>query len=214
LKPQQIVSEIIHHKFRPQQLSDYAILYRGNHQSRLFERGLRETTSYFISGSTSFFAYSEIKDILGYLRLFVNQDDDAAFLRVIKHPKREIGPTTLEKLGDYPMSGISAVAASARVWLEPETIRKSMQRLGKFRDWFIDTADRIERGDTFAVIEQFIDQIGYEQWLRKTAKPRNLTKSRRLGVMFTDNRFSLLSSWWFVAGLPHFVLFSPRQLQS
>ena len=67
----QIVSEIIHHKFRHGgKYSDYAILYRGNHQSRLFEGALRENNiPYFISGSTSFFAYSEIKDMLAYLRL-------------------------------------------------------------------------------------------------------------------------------------------------
>ena len=80
------MSEIIHHKFKTgSNYQDYAILYRGNHQSRLFEKGLRENNiPYFISGSSSFFAYSEIKDILGYLRLFVNRDDDAAFLRVIE----------------------------------------------------------------------------------------------------------------------------------
>ncbi|MDD4906166.1 MAG: UvrD-helicase domain-containing protein, partial [Methylobacter tundripaludum] len=73
IEAQQIVSEIIHHKFKTgSNYQDYAILYRGNHQSRLFEKGLRENNiPYFISGSTSFFAYSEIKDILGYLRLFV-----------------------------------------------------------------------------------------------------------------------------------------------
>ncbi|MDO9240054.1 MAG: UvrD-helicase domain-containing protein, partial [Methylicorpusculum sp.] len=90
----QVVSEIIHHKFKTgSSYKDYAILYRGNHQSRLFERALRENNvPYFISGSTSFFAFSEIKDILSYLRLFSNPDDDAAFLRIINTPRRELGP--------------------------------------------------------------------------------------------------------------------------
>ncbi|MGZ4979773.1 MAG: UvrD-helicase domain-containing protein, partial [Methylobacter sp.] len=167
IEAQQIVSEIIHHKFKTgSNYQDYAILYRGNHQSRLFEKGLRENNiPYFISGSTSFFAYSEIKDILGYLRLFVNQDDDAAFLRVINTPKREIGPSTLEKLGAYANERhISLFAASAELGLGQKLSEKAMHRLTKFRDWVIDTADRIERGDTFAVIEQFIDQIGYSQY--------------------------------------------------
>jgi ATP-dependent DNA helicase Rep len=175
IEAQQIVSEIIHHKFKTgSNYQDYAILYRGNHQSRLFEKGLRENNiPYFISGSTSFFAYSEIKDILGYLRLFVNQDDDAAFLRVINTPKREIGPTTLEKLGDYANERhISLFAASTEFGLSQRLSEKAMHRLGKFRDWVIDTADRIERGDTFAVIEQFIDQIGYEQWLKENSKTK------------------------------------------
>ncbi|MFA6162342.1 MAG: DNA helicase Rep [Methylobacter sp.] len=175
IEAQQIVSEIIHHKFKTgSNYQDYAILYRGNHQSRLFERGLRENNiPYFISGSTSFFAYSEIKDILGYLRLFVNQDDDAAFLRIINTPKREIGPTTLENLGDYANERhISLFAASTEFGLSQRLSEKAMHRLGKFRDWVIDTADRIERGDTFAVIEQFIDQIGYEQWLKENSKTK------------------------------------------
>jgi ATP-dependent DNA helicase Rep len=173
IEAQQVVSEIIHHKFRTgSSYQDYAILYRGNHQSRLFERSLRENNiPYFISGSTSFFAYSEIKDVLSYLRLFVNQDDDAAFLRVINTPRREIGPTTLEKLGAYANERhISLFAASSELGLTQKLPEKAMQRLTKFRDWVIDTADRIERGDTFAVIEAMLDQIGYEQWLRENSK--------------------------------------------
>ena len=175
IEAQQIVSEIIHHKFKTGgNYQDYAILYRGNHQSRLFEKGLRENNiPYFISGSASFFANSEIKDVLGYLRLFVNQDDDAAFLRVVNTPKREIGPTTLEKLGDYANERhISLFAASSELGLAQKLPEKAMQRLTKFRDWTIDTADRIERGDTFAVIEQVIDQIGYSQYLKEESKSK------------------------------------------
>lgn len=169
----QIVSEIIHHKFRQGgNYSDYAILYRGNHQSRLFERSLRENNvPYFISGSTSFFSYSEIKDILAYLRLFVNQDDDAAFLRIINTPRREIGPTTLEKLGAYANNRqVSLFAACFELGLTQSLAEKSIQRLQKFGNWVTDTADKIERGDTFAVIDQFIQQINYEAWLNENSK--------------------------------------------
>ncbi len=169
----QIVSEIIHHKFRHGgRYSDYAILYRGNHQSRLFERGLRENNvPYFISGSTSFFAYSEIKDILAYLRLFVNQADDAALLRIINTPRREIGPTTLEKLGAYANERqISLFAACFELGLTQHLPEKSIQRLTKFADWVLDTADKIEKGDTFAVIDHFIQQINYEAWLNENSK--------------------------------------------
>ncbi len=169
----QIVSEIIHHKFRHGgRYSDYAILYRGNHQSRLFERSLRENNiPYFISGSTSFFAYSEIKDILAYLRLFVNQDDDAAFLRIINTPRREIGPTTLEKLGAYANERhISLFAACYELGLTQSLAEKSIFRLKKFGDWVLKTAEEIERGDTFKTIEQFIQQINYEAWLHENSK--------------------------------------------
>lgn len=170
---QQIVSEIIHHKFKTGgNYQDYAILYRGNHQSRLFEKSLRESNiPYFISGSTSFFAYSEIKDILSYLRLFVNPDDDAAFLRIINTPRREIGPTTLEKLGDYANERhISLFAASTELGLGQKLGEKNRHRLEKFCHWVNDTSDRMQRGDTFAVMNEFINRIGYEQWLKENSK--------------------------------------------
>jgi len=185
IEAQQIVSELIHHKFKTgNNYQDYAILYRGNHQSRLFERGLRENNiPYFISGSTSFFAYSEIKDMLAYLRLFVNQNDDAAFLRIINTPKREIGPTTLEKLGAYANERhVSLFAASTELGLAQKLSEKSVQRLQKFSDWVLDTADRIERGDTFAVIEQCISQIGYEQWLRENSKTKESAERKMKNV--------------------------------
>ncbi|MGZ8239167.1 MAG: DNA helicase Rep [Methylobacter sp.] len=185
VEAQQIVSEIVHHKFKTgSRYQDYAILYRGNHQSRLFEKGLRENNvPYFISGSSSFFAYSEIKDILSYLRLFVNQNDDAAFLRIINTPKREIGPTTLEKLGAYANDRqISLFAASTELGLGQKLSEKSIHRLAKFHDWVIDTADRIERGDTFAVIEQAIEQIGYPQYLREDSKTKEAAERKMKNV--------------------------------
>ena len=175
VEAQQIISEIIHHKFKNGgRYQDYAILYRGNHQSRLFEQGLRENNiPYLISGSTSFFSYSEIKDILGYLRLFVNPDDDAAYLRIINTPRREIGPTTLEKLGGYANERhISLFAASTELGLTQRLSEKSIHRLQKFHDWVLDTARRIDQGDRFSVIEQFIQQIGYEQFLKEESKSK------------------------------------------
>ena len=176
VEAQQVVSEIVHHKFKTGgRYQDYAILYRGNHQSRLFEQGLRENNiPYIISGSSSFFANAEIKDVLAYLRLFVNQDDDAAYLRIINTPRREIGPTTLEKLGTYANDRhISLFAASTELGLSQKLSEKSIHRLQKFHDWVINTADQIERGDTFAVIEQVINQIGYEQYLKEDSKSKD-----------------------------------------
>lgn len=182
---QQIISEVIHHKFRTgSDYHDYAILYRGNHQSRLLEKCLRENNiPYFLSGSTSFFAYAEIKDILCYLRLFVNQDDDAAYLRIINTPKREIGPTTLEKLGAYANERhISLFNASNELGLNHRTSEKAAHRLRKFHDWVIDTADRIQRGDTFVIIEQVIEQIGYPQHLREESKTRESAERKMKNV--------------------------------
>jgi ATP-dependent DNA helicase Rep len=175
VEAQQIISEIVHHKFKTgSRYQDYAILYRGNHQSRLFEQGLRENNiPYLISGSSSFFANAEIKDILAYLRLFVNQDDDAAYLRIINTPRREIGPTTLEKLGTYANERhISLFAASTEVGLSQKLTDKSVHRLQIFHDWVIRTADCIDRGDNFSIIEDLIKHIDYEQYLKEDSKSK------------------------------------------
>ncbi len=169
----QVVSEIIHHKFRHgARFSDYAILYRGNHQSRLFERCLRENNvPYFITGGTSFFACQEVKDILAYLRLFVNPDDDAAFLRIVNTPRREIGPSTLEKLGDYATGRhISLFSACSELGLQQTLNDKAVQRLQRFCHWVQETAQAIESDDSFAVIRRFIRDIQYEQWLKENSK--------------------------------------------
>lgn len=99
---ERVTGELIaHHFVNKTQYKDYAILYRGNHQSRVFEKFLMQNRiPYKISGGTSFFSRPEIKDLLAYLRVLSNPDDDSAFLRIVNTPKREIGPATLQKLGN------------------------------------------------------------------------------------------------------------------
>ena len=81
---------------------DFAILYRANHQSRLLETALRRAQiPYKVSGGTSFFDRAEIKDLCAWFRLLANNDDDPAFLRAITSPKRGIGHTTMQQLGEF-----------------------------------------------------------------------------------------------------------------
>ncbi|MEP7084486.1 MAG: UvrD-helicase domain-containing protein, partial [Betaproteobacteria bacterium] len=96
-----VIRRIQAHKFEKRtKLADYAILYRGNHQARVFEQALRaQNIPYTVSGGTSLFERAEVKDLLAYLRLLINEDDDPAFIRAVTTPKRGIGATTLEKLG-------------------------------------------------------------------------------------------------------------------
>ena len=91
------------HKFENRtRFADYAILYRSNHLSRVFEEQLRtHKVPYTVSGGTSFFDHAEIKDLTAYLRLIANPDDDPAFIRAITTPKRGIGNSTLEKLATH-----------------------------------------------------------------------------------------------------------------
>lgn len=185
VEAKQIVAEIVHHRFKNGgNYGDYAILYRGNHQSRLFERELRENNvPYFISGSASFFSYAEIKDVLAYLRLLVNPGDDAAFLRVINTPRREIGPTTLEKLGAYANERhISLFDACSEFGLQQRISEKSAQRLHKFCGWLNETAQKIEREDSFKVIHQMLEQIHYQQWLQENSKTPAAAERRMSNV--------------------------------
>ncbi|MBP6299880.1 MAG: UvrD-helicase domain-containing protein [Arenimonas sp.] len=79
--------------------SEFAILFRGNHQSRPLEKELQLLKiPYHITGGTAFLERGEVKDMLAWLRVIANPDDDAAFLRAITSPKREVGSTSLEKL--------------------------------------------------------------------------------------------------------------------
>ncbi|GAW87260.1 ATP-dependent DNA helicase Rep [Bathymodiolus platifrons methanotrophic gill symbiont] len=177
----QVVSEIVHHKFKTgADYGDYAILYRGNHQSRLFERSLREhDVPYFITGSTSFFAYAEIKDILSYLKLFVNPDNDAAFLRIVNTPRREIGPTTLEKLGAYANERhISLFSACSEMGVREKLPQAALARLQKFCEWTHRTASSMQMGDTFAEMNAFIEQINYHQWLQENSNTQQAAERK------------------------------------
>ncbi|HAF28245.1 MAG TPA: ATP-dependent DNA helicase [Bacteroidales bacterium] len=87
---------------RDYEYKDFAILYRTNAQSRSFEEALRRfNIPYKVYGSISFYQRKEIKDILAYFRLAINQKDDEALLRIINYPIRGIGQTTVSKIEDY-----------------------------------------------------------------------------------------------------------------
>src|SRR5690606_34722054 len=98
-----VVTRLQAHRFeRRARFADYAILYRGNHQARVFEQALRkEKVPYVLSGGQSFFERSEIRDLLAYLRLLANDDDDPAFIRAVTTPKRGVGTASLQALGSY-----------------------------------------------------------------------------------------------------------------
>ncbi|HQW21218.1 MAG TPA: UvrD-helicase domain-containing protein, partial [Rhodocyclaceae bacterium] len=98
-----VVMKLQAHKFEHRgAFRDYAILYRGNHQARVFEQYLRDQRiPYLLSGGQSFFDRAEIKDLTAYLRLIGNDNDDPAFIRAVTTPKRGVGGMTLEALGRY-----------------------------------------------------------------------------------------------------------------
>ena len=174
---EQIIAELNHHQFiNRTKHKDYAILYRGNHQSRVFERMLRENNiPYYLSGGMSFFAYSEIKDIMSYLRLITNPDDDNAFLRIANVPRREIGPTSLEKLSHFSTKyGHSLFSACFDQFLSQSIGNRAGTNLSGFAHWIKDYALRSESmGESekpATIVKELIVNIDYERWLLDTSK--------------------------------------------
>lgn len=182
---ERVTAEIIAHKFLNRtEYRDYAILYRGNHQSRLIEKSLTQNrVPYKLSGGTSFFARAEIKDIMAYLRVLVNPDDDNAFLRIVNTPKREIGPATLEKLGSYAnMRGKSLFTASFELGLEQHLSGRGLENLRRFTEWLVAIADSAERGNTVEAVRALVRDIRYEDWLYETSASPKAAEMRMKNV--------------------------------
>ena len=146
---------------------DFAILYRGNHQSRLLEKFLVDKQiPYKISGTTSFFSRAEIKDVMSYFRLLINQDDDNAFIRIANVPRREIGVTTLEKLGSYANERhVSLFEAIFEVGLEQHLSGKGLNAVKRFGELIAKASDNIKRGNSLAVVHELLSYIGYHGYL-------------------------------------------------
>tara|TARA_R100000654_G_scaffold9437_1_gene21769 strand:- start:4385 stop:6397 length:2013 start_codon:yes stop_codon:yes gene_type:complete len=182
---EKVISELLYHKLKHQaSFKDYAILYRSNHQSRSLEKVLREhNVPYFLTGGTSFFSRVEVKDIMAYLRLLANQDDDNAFLRVINTPRRGIGSSTLQALGEYSgKRNTSMFGACFEMGLAESLPPKSVQNLEVFTRWLIDIADRAARGNLLDAIKDMIEEINYRGWLEEVSGDPNKANRRMENV--------------------------------
>jgi ATP-dependent DNA helicase Rep len=147
--------------------SDFAILYRGNHQARVFEQMLRkEKVPYVISGGQSFFERAEIRDLLAYLRLLVNDDDDPAFIRAITTPKRGVGTATLAALGTYAGERqLSMFAALFETGLEARLGARQLQDLRTFGEFINRISYRAGREPAAQVLADLVSGIDYREHL-------------------------------------------------
>ena len=176
-----VVGEIVRHRFNSgMPLGSYAILYRGNHQSRPFEKALRaQGIPYFISGGASFFARSEIKDVMAYLRLLANPEDDAAFLRVVNTPRREIGSGTLERLSAYAATRHSPLLpAIDELGLAENLAPRPLARLREFAAWLAALSRAGEAAQPVDAVRQLLDDIDYRDWLAQTSSSDRLAERR------------------------------------
>ena len=166
---------LLAHKFEHKgKHSDYAILYRSNYLSRAFEEQLRaQRVPYTVSGGTSFFDKAEIKDIVAYLRLIANPDDDPAFIRAITTPKRGIGNTTLEKLGNYAGTRqVSLFEAAFEAQVEQLLLPRQYEDLMTFCRFINRIEDRAAADPCGELLDELLRAINYEAWLYDSQESR------------------------------------------
>lgn len=158
---------MLHHSLNGSKFSDYAVLYRSNHQARILEQTLRNyQVPYTISGGQSFFDKSEIKDIGAYLRLLVNDDDDIAFIRAVTTPKRGIGHVTLDKLTGYSKQrGISLFAALWEEGFASNCAHTQLEELINFGNFINELQAKMKTTAVGELLNELVAKIQYEEYL-------------------------------------------------
>ncbi len=174
-------------------LKDFAILYRANHQARIFEKALRRANlPYKVSGGQSFFDRAEIKDLCAWLRLLVNPDDDPAFLRAVTTPKRGIGHQTLASLGEFAARWkVSLFEALFAESLGTALSARALGSLHEFGRGVNDLAYRARQTvgaeDAKALLLGWLKDIAYEQHLMEGEDSEKLAAARWSNVLdFVD----------------------------
>jgi ATP-dependent DNA helicase Rep len=174
-------------------LSDFAVLYRANHQARVFEQKLRAAQiPYKVSGGQSYFDRAEIKDLCAWLRLLVNPDDDPAFLRAVTTPKRGIGHQTLAALGEFAGQWkVSLFEALFSPSLAMALKGKAVESLQDFGREIHDLEHRARHTtgaeDAKALLLEWLQGIGYEQHLHDGEDSPKLAAARWGNVLdFVD----------------------------
>jgi ATP-dependent DNA helicase Rep len=171
------------------QWSDFAILYRANHQARVLEQALRRASiPYKVSGGQSFFDRAEIKDLCAWLRLLVNNDDDPAFLRAVTTPKRGIGHQTLAQLGEF--SGKWRVSLFEALFADSLSSAVNSRAIGALHEFgrYVNDLEHRFRHTTGAeaakpALMEWLKDIGYEQHLYDGEDNEKLAASRWQNVL-------------------------------
>jgi ATP-dependent DNA helicase Rep len=169
--------------------SDFAILYRANHQARVFEQKLRAAQiPYKVSGGQSFFDRAEIRDLCAWLRLILNNDDDPAFLRAVTTPKRGIGHQTLSALGEFAgkfkVSLFEALFADSLHTALAAKAVGSLHEFGRFVNDFEYRARQAVGGEAARrVLLEWLKDIGYEQHLYDGEDSEKLAAARWTNVL-------------------------------
>ncbi len=172
-----------------QEWRSFAVLYRANHQARVLEQALRKAAiPYKVSGGQSFFDRAEIKDLCAWFRLWVNNDDDPAFLRAITTPKRGIGHTTLQNLGTfaskYKVSLFEALFSSSLGSVLPAKAVGSLHEFGRYvNDLEYRARQTTGAEDARAFMMDWLREIDYEKHLYDGEDSEKLAAARWTNVL-------------------------------
>ena len=168
---------------------DFALLYRANHQARVFEQKLRAAQiPYRVSGGQSFFDRAEIKDLTSWLRLLVNNDDDPAFMRAVTTPKRGIGHQTLGALGEFAsvrkISLFEALFAPSLGGALKGRAIESLHEFGRYVNDLEYRARHCQGGEAAkALLLEWLKDIGYEQHLYDSGDTEKVAAARWTNVL-------------------------------
>jgi ATP-dependent DNA helicase Rep len=161
--------------------SDYAVLYRSNHQARAIEQALRkEKIPYVLSGGQSWFERAEIRDVIAWLRLLANDEDDPAFIRAVTTPRRGVGPQTLQALGTYAGERHrSMFAALSESGVESRLAARQLEPLRTFGAFVNRIAWRAGKEPAGPLLEELLKAIGYDAHLTETFDERQASQKRQ-----------------------------------
>ncbi|CAL4325466.1 ATP-dependent DNA helicase Rep [Buchnera aphidicola (Thelaxes suberi)] len=168
-----VLSEIIIHRLQFKTLySDYAILYRSNNQSKIFEKYLIEKNiPYYIFGKKSICNYKFVKILIFYLKIIINPEDNFSFLKIINIPNRGIGKKTiayLNQLSDCNNTSLYYTGLNLKKNIN-DTLSNSCKQLNQFCLWIQDIRKYAEFYPN-NVIKKIIDNIQYIKWVKKNIK--------------------------------------------
>jgi len=164
-----------HYKFE-----DFAILYRTNAQSRIFEESLRKRNiPYKIFGGLSFYQRKEIKDLLAYFRFIINPKDNEAFKRIVNYPARGIGDTTVAKLeqaaSEYGLS-IAEIISEKKAENPAQLNKGTLSKLEEFTGLMQVFREKQQIGDAFEVATEVATSTGFLKDLYKDQTPEGLSR--------------------------------------
>jgi ATP-dependent DNA helicase Rep len=181
-----VVVDILSKRFQENTpCSQFAILYRSNFQSRNYEKALRDhSIPYQVAGGNAFFERREIKDIMAYLRLLTNADDDQALLRIINVPRREIGATSIKALATYAGSRKRSIDIAMReLGLLESLNNRARVRIQEFIELIAELRLQAQQDDAMGLCRTLVSKIDYADWLSETCTSSKQAEAARENVM-------------------------------